>query len=135
MWKTTGIGLMAGPPSGYDRRRARWARPVSGTAGADEATAETEAGQVHGLPGFGSLDHGAGTDVHGNVLRTTGTVEEEITWLEVAERHRGGVTHLGARIVGKADAHLTPGPRREPRAVESRVSRTPGGLASPDIGD
>src|ERR1700678_3684378 len=133
MWKTTGIGFMAGPPPGYDRRRrrrARRARPVSGTAGADEAIAETEARQVHGLPGFGSLDHGAGADVHGNVLRAARAVEEEVARLQVAERHRGGITHLGARIVGESDTHLSPRPRGQPRAVETRVARTPGGLAS-----
>ena len=52
-----------------------------------------------------------------------GTVEEEVTRLEVVEWHRGGVAHLGAGVVGETHADLTPGPGGQARAVEARVGR------------
>ena len=60
------------------------------------------------MPGIGRLDHGAGADVHGDVLRATGAVEEEVARLQVADRHRRRVAHLGPRVVRQADADLAP---------------------------
>src|ERR1700722_10812509 len=103
---------MEGPASDYGEGTDWRARPSSGTAGADEPATETEAGQVHGLAGLRGFDHRAGANVHGDMLGTTRSVEEEIAGLEITEGHRGRIAHLSARVVGEADTHLTPGIRR-----------------------
>ena len=82
-------------------------------------------------PGVGRLDHGAPAHVHGHVLAAPGAVEEEVTGLEVRDRHRGAVGHLGPRVVGQWHPGLAPGPGGESRAVEPVARR----LAAPDVGD
>ena len=70
-------------------------------AGAHEAVAEPERGGPDRGSRVGRLDHGARPDVHRHVLGTAGAVEEEITGLEVADRHRRRVRHLRSRVVGE----------------------------------
>ena len=48
------------------------------------------------------------SDVHGHVIGAAGTVEEEVTGLEVAHGHRRRVGHLGPREVRQAHPDLAP---------------------------
>src|SRR5580698_8102219 len=104
MWKTTGIGFMTRRTPGYGGKGVRALRPKLGAAGADEVASEANGGEVYGLAGLGSLDHGVTTHEHGYVLIAARTVEEKVAGLEVIERHRRGVGHLRPGIVGKANA-------------------------------
>ena len=132
MWKSTGIGFMACPPPGYDSEAERaGAAACQGRPAPTKPPPRRRPVRWTDLPGLGRLDHRAGTHVHGDVLGAPGAVEEEVARLQVAERHGGRVAHLGARVVGKADAHLAPGPGGQARAVESRVRRALGGLGRP----
>jgi hypothetical protein len=54
MWKTTGIGFMAGQIARLRQKRRAGRAPGLGTAGADEAVAEPQAGQMDGLPVSGA---------------------------------------------------------------------------------
>ena len=58
-----------------------------------------------------------------------GSVEEEVTGLEVRDRHRGAVGHLGPRVVGEA----TPA-RPQAQAVRPEQSNPGRASAAPDVG-
>src|ERR1035438_9197951 len=103
MWKTTGIGFMARWAPGYDEGRRGSTRGL-GPTGADEAAVQAQASQVHEAPSFGSLDHGAGADIHGHVIAATRAVEEEVPGLKITEGYRGGIRHLPPREVRERDA-------------------------------
>src|SRR5581483_4103523 len=117
-----GYGGTAGSPS-------RLLRPAS----ADETAPEASPGDADIGPGEGGFDHLAATDVHGHVLVPARAVEEKVARLQVAERHRRRVGHLGPREVRETDAYLAPGPGGQTGAVKAGVAAALGRLCAPPV--
>ena len=65
------------------------------------------------------------------MVAATRSVEQEIAWLKVADRHRGGVSHLGTRVVRQGDTGHAPGVLGQSGAVQPDTWS----IATPDVRD
>ena len=122
-----GPGAAAVSPGGEAGERGQPTRPTP----AKPPPVRTPVIQTDGT-GVRRFDHRAAPDVHGHVLRSPGTVEEQVTGLRCRPAGCGWWRRYWAPEVR---GRLMPACAKDHWTRPGAVEADPGGLATPDVGD